>query len=118
MLEVRDIKRGEIYDADLNPIRGSEIRDRRPAIIVSTNAINKSSSVVIVCPITDAFGKDSPVHIPLAAGEGGLKKDSVVHCGQVRSIDKERLGSKYGEVDRYTLAKVGKGLKHALDLNW
>src|ERR1041385_4347201 len=99
-----EIKRGEVYMVELSPTKGSELKDPHPVVIVSTEAINKKSSVVIICPITDASGKNSPIHIPIEEGDGGLKKDSIVHCGQIRSIDKERIGKKLGELDRYKMA--------------
>jgi len=113
-----EIKRGEIYKVDLDPIRGSEIQKKRRAVIVSTDAINESSSVVITCPITDGFGKTSSIHVEIPAGEGSLEKDSVAHCGQVRAVDKERLGDRVGKLNDFKSAKVGRGLKEALNLNF
>ena len=110
------IKRGEIYKVNLDPTVGSEMKKTRPALVVSADSINKASSVVIVCPITGSQGKSSPIHVELPAGEAGLTKDSVVHCGQVRSVDAQRLGERLGELDRQTMAKVGKGLRDAMSL--
>ena len=112
-----EIKRGEIYQVDLDPVRGSELRNTRPAVIVSSDAINNKAATVIVCPITDTFGKESPIHVLLSAGEGGLRKQSVAHCGQIRSIDKERLLKKLGVLDSFRMAKISKGLKDALAIN-
>jgi len=110
------IKRGEIYQVNLDPTIGKEIRKERPVVIVSADSINRVGNVVIVCPITDALGKSSPIHIEIQEGESGLTKDSVVHCGQIRAIDAVRLGKKLGELDRPLLAKVSKGIRDALDL--
>jgi mRNA interferase MazF len=112
------ILRGEIYQVDLDPVRGSEIRKKRPAVIVSSDAINRSAAVVIVCPLTDHDNKFSPIHIEIPGGEGGLSKGSVAHCGQVRAIDKERLGNKLGSIDRFRMAQISKGLKIALDITF
>ena len=110
------IRRGEIYQVNLDPTIGSEMKKSRPAVVVSADSINKASSVVVVCPIIDSFGKSSPIHIEVPEGEGGLTKDSVVHCGQFRSVDIQRLGERLGELDRHIMAKVSKGLRDALGL--
>ena len=113
-----EVKRGEVYDVDLNPVKGSELKGKHPAVVISIDAINKNAAIVIICPITDALGKDSPVHIPVDAEEGGLVKESIVHCGQIRAIDKERLQKRLGELSRHRMAQIGKGLKSALGLDW
>ena len=110
------ISRGEIYRVDLDPTRGSEMKKARPAVVVSNDAINRNAAVVIVCPITDAGEKFSPVHVKIPRGEGGLAKDSVAHCGQIRAVDKERLISKMGELDPRRMETITAGLKNALDL--
>lgn len=110
------IKRGEVYKVNMDPTTGSEIRKQRPAVIISADSINKVGSVVVVCPITDAFLKSSPIHIEIPEGEGGLTKDSVAHCGQIRAVDAQRLGNKLGDLERQTMAKVSMGIRNALDL--
>ncbi len=112
------ILRGDVYQVDLEPVRGSEMRKRRPAIIVSSDAINRSASVVIVCPLTDSNNKFSPIHIGISKEEGGLSKNSVAHCGQIRAIDKERIGGKLGTLDRHRMAQISRGMKIALDINF
>lgn len=113
-----DIKRGEIYYVDLEPVRGSEMKKDRPAVIVSRDAVNRVSAVVIICPITDAYGKTSTMHVPVFDGQGGLKKDSIVHCGQVRAIDKEeRIGNKIGDMPSDIMIKIEAGLKWVMELN-
>lgn len=109
-----EIKRGEIYMVALDPTLGHEMKKTRPAIVVSNDSINKSASVVSVCPITDAANKTSPIHIEIPSGEGGLSKASVAHCGQVRSIDKVRLVTRLGILSSSRMAKVSEGLREAL----
>lgn len=113
-----EIIRGEVYHADLEPRKGSEMgKSHRPCLIVSCDAINKSASVIIICPITDSYNKrESPIHIKIPKGEAGLEKDSIVHCGQVRAIDKVRLGSRAGVLNTNFMDYVNKGLIHSLGL--
>ena len=110
------IIRGEVYFADLNPTQGHEIKKNRPCVVVSNEAINFNAAVIIICPITDSYGKNSPIHIFVPAGDGGLTKDSVVHCGQIRAIDKTRLGTKLGELGKDKMEKITKGLVYTIDI--
>jgi mRNA interferase MazF len=110
------ILRGEIYYVDLNPARGHEMRKTRPAVVVSNDIINDHASVVIVCPLTGAKDRTSPIHILIPKGEAGLKKDSIAHCGQVRAIDKTRLVSKLGQLSANKLEEINVGLRVALSL--
>lgn len=107
-------KKGEIYWTDLNPTIGDEINKKRPALVVSANYINDHSSIIVICPITNAHAKMSPIHILLKDGEFGITKDSVVHCGQIRSIDKDRILEKMGNLDAARMQKVEIGIGYVL----
>jgi mRNA interferase MazF len=110
------MKRGEVYWADLEPTTGSEMQKTRPCVIVSNNVINNNASVIVICPITDAYGKTSPIHILIPETEGGLIKPSIAHCGQVRAIAKERLGGKLGDLSSSAMDSITKGIALALDI--
>ena len=95
-----NIKRGDIYYADLSPVIGSEQGGVRPVLIVQNNVGNRFSPTVIAAAITSQQSKAKlPTHIPLYSGTSGLTKDSVVLLEQVRTIDKRRLKEKMGSVD-------------------
>ncbi len=111
------VERGNIYYVNLNPTKGSEMKKERPCVIFSNNIINEHASVVVVCPITDSYGKNSPFHIPLKKGEAGLKKESVVHCAQIRAIDKSRIGKKIGSLDNFKITEIEKGIMIALAID-
>jgi mRNA interferase MazF len=113
---VKNPSRGEIYRVRLDPTTGSEMKKTRPAVIVSDDVINGASEVVIVCPITGYSGKESPIHILIKSGTAGLGKDSVAHCGQIRAIDKVRLIERQGVLDGSLMARIDRGLQHALSL--
>ena len=110
------IFRGEVYFVDLDSAKGSEMQKNRRCVVVSNNAINFNTSVIIICPITDSTGKHSPIHIPIPDGEGGLTKPSIAHCGQLRAIDKLRLGNKAGELSDTTMNEVTIGIAHSMDV--
>jgi mRNA interferase MazF len=107
-------QKGEVYKVGLNPTRGEEINKIRPAVIVSNNVINSSYPTVVVCPITDATGKKSPIHIGLQKNEGGLDKESVALCTQIRSISTERLYEKIGNLSQEKMDEIDKGIQYVL----
>lgn len=85
------MKRGDIYIANLDPTIGSEIRKKRPVVIVSNNANNKVASTVTIAPITSNTTKVFPFEVLLEMKHSGLSKLSKVQCHQVRTISKLRI---------------------------
>jgi mRNA interferase MazF len=110
--------RGEVYQADLDPIAGSEQGGKRPVLIVSRNAINANAPIVIVVPLTSRENKRRlyPTHVEFTVGEGGLSKDSVALCEQVRAISKARLTKRIGQVSSQRMSVVEAALKISIDL--
>jgi mRNA interferase MazF len=112
------MRRGDIYMADLNPTQGSEQSGTRPVIIVSRDAINEHSPVVIVVPLTGAEHKRKryPTHVLLNAGVGGLSRDSIAVTEQVRAITKTRLTENVGQLKPEHMSIISAALKIAMDL--
>jgi len=112
------VQRGDVYLANLSPTQGSEQDGQRPVIVVSRDAINENSTVVIVVPCTDAANKKKiyPSHVRMKAGTGGLTIESVALCEQVRAISKDRLKKLLGTLPRPDIASLEASLKIALDL--
>ncbi len=109
------VKRGEIYFANLNPVVGSEQGGVRPVLILQNDTGNKYSPTTIVAAVTSKHKRARlPTHVPLAAREGPLDKDSVVLLEQVRTIDKTRLKEKIGKLSPEELAQVQDALKLSL----
>ena len=110
-----NIKRGELYYADLSPVVGSEQGGVRPVLVVQNDVGNKYSPTVIAAAVTSQMGKAKlPTHIELAAGAYGLPKDSVVLLEQIRTIDKRRLREKIGELPISMMNKVNDALMISL----
>ncbi len=106
-----NVKRGEIYFADLSPVVGSEQGGVRPVLIVQNNVGNKYSPTVIAAAITSQINKARlPTHIELSAQTFGLTKDSVILLEQIRTIDKKRLKEKMGRLDDGVMEKVDEAL--------
>ena len=105
------IKRGEIYYADLSPVVGSEQGGVRPVLIVQNDIGNKYSPTVIVSAITSQLGKAKlPTHIELSADEYNLPKNSVALLEQIRTLDKRRLQQKVTTLSPSKMREVNKAL--------
>lgn len=111
------IKRGEIYYADLSPVVGSEQGGMRPVLIVQNDVGNKFSPTVIAAAITSQrFKTNLPTHIQVNARECGLSKDSIVLLEQVRTIDKQRLKEKMGNLDEKDMSRIDRALSVSFGL--
>jgi mRNA interferase MazF len=112
------VQRGDVYDVDLDPAEGSEQAGRRPIVIVSRNAINAGSNVVVGVPLTThrSGRRLYPSHVVLKAPEGGLSAGSVALCEQVRALSKTRLARRRGALSAPAMARIERGLLIALDL--
>ena len=94
------IKRGDMFYADLSPVVGSEQGGIRPVLIIQNDLGNKYSPTVIAAAVTSQTGKNKlPTHIEIDSQSCGLKSDSVVLTEQIRTIDKSRLKEKRGHID-------------------
>jgi mRNA interferase MazF len=108
--------RGEIWETDLDPTVGREQAGRRPVLVVSDDALNRSPrGLVIVIPVTGT-ARGLPTHVPVTPPEGGLIKPSVVMTEQIRSVSKDRLGRRYGTVAQATMDRVDQILRIVLGL--
>ena len=93
-----NIKRGDMYYADLSPVIGSEQGGIRPVLIIQNDVGNKYSPTVIAAAIN------------IDSKEFGLMKNSVILAEQIRTIDKSRLMEKIGQVDDNVMEKVNSAL--------
>ena len=88
-------------------------------VVVSRDAINHNSPVVICVPFTDLGNcpRIYPSQLRVRKGSRGLARDSVAMCEQVRAITATRLKTHIGRLDRQTLGAIDERLKIALDLD-
>lgn len=109
-----DIKRGEIYFADLSPVSGSEQGGFRPVIILQNDIGNKYSSATIVAPLTTAHKKAMPTHVIL--DYEFLETASIVLLEQIRTIDQLRLSNFLGQISAEDMKKIDRALGISLGL--
>lgn len=102
---MKEIKRNEIYYADLSPIVGSEQGGLRPVLILQNNMGNRYSPTTIIAAITSKQEKRKlPTHVNVRAE--GLPKDSIVLLEQIRTIDKLRLTEYICRLDKKTIDEI------------
>lgn len=101
------VSRGEIWLADLNPTQGSEQSGTRPVFIFQNNSINRFTSTFLTIPLTTNLRRASlPTCVLVRQGEGGLIKDSVALCHQLRALDGLRLKRRLGSVSEQTMSAI------------
>jgi mRNA interferase MazF len=112
------MKRGEIYDARLEPVEGSEQGGTRPVIVVSRDVINVYSPVVLAVPCTTYRPQKSiyPTQVLIQSPNGGLNKDSLAMADQVRVLSKTRLIQLRGTLNQEIIQQLNQALIIALDL--
>lgn len=112
---MREIKRGEIYYANLCPVIGSEQGGIRPVIILQNDTGNKFSPTTIVAAITAKKEKTKlPTHISVAVK--GLSQKSIVLLEQIRTIDKSRITDFVGILDIGTMELVDRAIVISLGI--
>jgi mRNA interferase MazF len=106
---VARILRGEIYWADLNPVRGREQAGLRPVLILSQELFNKRSETVIAIAITS---QPQRAGFPLTfmLPDAVLPRPSWIKISQIRTISGDRLGKKIGTIDAEDLSLIVDGL--------
>ena len=105
------MRRGEVYDARLDPTEDSEQAGIRPVVIVSRDAINTASPVILVVP-----RRLYPSQVLLHAPDGGLDVDSVALGEQVRALATSRLGRRRGQLSPTAMPQLDRALLIALNL--
>ena len=115
--KVRWPRRGEVFLVAFDPTLGSEIRKTRPALIIQNDVANRYSPITIVAAITSRIDEEQyPTEVLLQPPDGGLRVQSVVQLNQVRSIDKQRLIRRLGQLRTESMHAVDQALSIALGL--
>jgi len=110
LMNRKQIKRGDMYYANLNPTIGSEQGDMRPVLVVQNNAGNTHSPTVVVVPITRNLNKKAlPTHVVLPQ-TSGLEHDSLALVEQIRTIDRSRITGYIGHITGKVQAEVDTAL--------
>ena len=112
------VKRGDIYYADLSPVVGSEQGGIRPVLIIQNDVGNRYSPTVICAAITYRMNKAKlPTHIEIDSRRCQIMKDSVILLEQIRTIDKQRLKDMIGHLDKERMRSVDEAIRVSLALH-
>lgn len=109
------MKQTDIYEAYLDPVVGSEQGGRRPVVIVSGNVINDQAANVLICPVTSSIKnyRGNPILKPHL--ENGLTEISEIMVFQMRSVSKQRLKKRLGQITQKELSQIKDTLHKLLD---
>lgn len=99
-----NVKRYEIYFADLNPAIGSEIKKIRPVVIISQDEMNKYLETVVICPLTSKLHQQWRSRLQVDCAN----KKVEIAVDQIRTISKLRLKNKIGRLSKLEAAQLRK----------
>ncbi|HVP49482.1 MAG TPA: type II toxin-antitoxin system PemK/MazF family toxin [Bryobacteraceae bacterium] len=110
--------RGTVLNINLDPTVGHEQAKTRPCVVIQNDVGNQYSPTTIVAVITGAenIKKAFPIHVPIPKGEGGLTKESVVLCSQIRTVDEIRFGKILGQLNPSIMKRIDAALRISLQL--
>jgi len=113
-----EIRRFDIWIADLNPHIGTEPGMTRPVLVVQTDLLNRAGHPsTVVCPITTRILEESEIlRVHLKKGTAGMKEDCDIMMDQVRAIDNRRMVKKVGSLPGVLSERVRENLLIILDL--
>lgn len=107
------ILRGDVYWADLNPVRGHEQAGVRPVVVISHHIFNERSGTVIAMALTSHPPRAGfPLTYELQSGD--LPKKSWVKVSQIRTLSRKRVDNKIGHVDPEELSIIIEGLNELI----
>jgi mRNA interferase MazF len=108
--------RGEIWLTDFGVPIGHEVGYRRPALVISSDRLNRIGAVAVVVPMTSQQRR-LPTHVRVAAADRtGLSRESWAKVDDVKSVATERLEEHLGEIDHVTMGRVEEALRLILEL--
>lgn len=107
-----------VLEINLDPTVGHEHSKTRPCVVIQNDVGNKNAPTTIVAVITGAenIKRPYPVNVSIPPVEGGLPKESVVLCSQLRTVDEIRFGKTYGQLSPATMKKIDTALRISLQL--
>ena len=101
-MKTLNIKRYEIYYANLNPTLGSEIKKIRPVVIISQDEMNKYLETIVVCPLTSKLHPHWRTRLQIKCAN----KEVEIAVDQIRTISKQRLKNKVDTLSKIDAAQV------------
>ncbi len=113
---MKEVNRGEMYYANLYPVKGSEQGGVRPVVIIQNDIDNKTSPTTIVAAIITKAKNRLPTHVDVSGC--GLSSPSVVLLEQIRTIDKSRLTKYIGKLEDSDIELVDKAIVQSFGIRY
>ena len=111
-----EIHYGNIVLAEMQPSYGREIQKLRPAVVVSSNVINRVSPFCVIIPCTSKIQSNNTIHIPFKPNENNkLETLSTLLCEQIKSVDKSRVKKIIGKISQEQMKKIQTGIDFVLN---
>ena len=111
-----EIRKWNVYLADLNPRFGTEPGKTRPVVVVQTDLLNNNHPSTIVCPLTTQIHPEPDVlRVHLSKGEAGLIEKSDIMVDQIRAIDNRRFVKRLGMIGRASKKKLTENIQIILN---
>ena len=107
------MKRGDIFWVNLEPTLGSEVRKRRPCVLVGATPLNQVRHTIVVVPLSSSPNERPPLTVRVTC----LGKKVVAVCDQIRAIDKKRIIRSAGKLSTMELRILDEALKQVLALS-
>ena len=107
-------QRGDVVQVSLEPVVGSEIGKTRPSVVVQNDLANRSSPTLTIVPISSSTERAFPFQVRIPAGEGGLTRDSKALCEQIRTVARERLVRRIGQLPPERMKQIREALDRHL----
>jgi len=116
MVRYPEVRRGDVWLADLGRTTGSEQGGVRPVVVIQNEMGNRHSPTVIVAAVTGRHKKDLPTHAVLEKDGRRLRQDSTVLLEQIRTIDRARLLKRFGALDDTEMKQADEALTVSVGL--
>ena len=107
--------RSEIWITNFNPSFGTELHKNRPALVISSNEVNKIHPRIIVIPISTKNYSGLSI-VAIAPNRSGLNEESVILPTEIRAVDKIRLIKKIGKISKQKMIEVENAIKLVLGM--
>lgn len=113
-----NLRRGDVWLADLDPVRGSEQAGKRPVIVIQNDQITRGTRTVLAIPLTSNVDRATlPSAVLIQKDEGGLQQDSIALCHQMKVLDKTRLTRRIGRLTTETLNEIESRVLYTLGID-
>ncbi len=114
----RGPRRGDVHLIAFTDLGGHVLRGPHPAVVVQTDRMRTSSTIVVVPMTSRARSAEEapPYLVPVTARDSGLDRDGFVKCDQPATLPVIVLGPRAGRLAPAAIDRLDAALRFVLDL--